>query len=272
MGGRVLLWDSTLRDAPELSGEPLSGSRKLEVVRHLAHAGVAETVVVSPDRVVDDIRFSRRVKAEGFEITLSGQIRAHSSDAESEIEQTVEVLDRVDLLMPLSEQHPPVGGAKKISVLLDALDFARSRSTQVGVGFLYATEASPLFLLEIVQRTTRAGAQRITLYDTTGETEPFSLRTMLEELIAEVGVPVFFHARNHLGLAVANSWAAVLAGARGLGVSIQGLRDGAGNASLEQVADLLERNKIPTGADLAELGKLGELLGIAATGRAGESR
>lgn len=260
MGGRVLLWDSTLRDIPERSGEPLSGSRKLEIVGHLASAGVAETVVVSPDRVADDIRFSRRVKAEGFGITLSGQVHANSPDTDSEIEQTIEVLDRVDLLMPLSEQQLPVGGAKKISVLLDALDFARSRSTQVGVGFLYATEASPLFLLEIVQRTTRAGAQRITLYDTTGEAEPFSLRTMLEELIAEVGAPVFFHARNNLGLAVANSWAAVLAGARGLGVSIQGLRDGAGNASLEQVADLLDRNKISTGVDVSELVKLGSLL------------
>jgi homocitrate synthase NifV len=260
MGGRVLLWDSTLRDVPERSGEPLSDSRKLEIVGQLASAGVAETVAVSPDRVADDIRFSRRVKAEGFEITLSGQVHANSPDTESEIEQTIEVLDRVDLLMPLSEQQLPVGGAKKISVLLDALDFARSRSTQVGVGFLYATEASPLFLLEIVQRTTRAGAQRITLYDTTGEAEPFSLRTMLEELIAEVGAPVFFHARNNLGLAVANSWAAVLAGARGLGVSIRGLRDGAGNASLEQVADLLNRNKISTGVDASELVKLGSLL------------
>lgn len=263
MGGRVLLWDSTLRDTPEASGEARSDSKKLEIVSQLARAGVAETLVVSPDRVTDDIRFSRRVKAEGFGITLSGQVNANRPTTRAEIEQTIEVLDRVDLLMPLSEQQSPVGGAKKISVLLEALDFARSRSTQVGVGFLYATEASPLFLLEIVQRTTRAGAQRITLYDTTGEAEPFSLRSMLEELIAEVGVPVFFHARDHLGLAVANSWAAVLAGARGLGVSIQGLRDGAGNASLEQVAELLERYKIPTGVDANELAKLGSLLDTA---------
>lgn len=260
MGGRVLLWDSTLRDFPEPSGEALSDSRKLGIVGQLASAGVAETVIVAPDRVADDIRFSRRVKAEGFEITLSGQVRANSRDAEAEIEQSIEILDRIDLLMPLSEQKLPVGGAKKISVLVDALDFARSRSTQVGVGFLYATEASPLFLLEIAQHTTRAGAQRITLYDTTGEADPFSLRGMLEELIAEVRVPVFFHARDHLGLAVANSWAAVLAGVRGLGVSIQGQREGAGNASLEQVAKLLERKNIPTGADSQELAKLGPLL------------
>jgi homocitrate synthase NifV len=259
MGRRVLLRDSTLRDLPEGLEEARSESWKLDVVGHLARAGVAETVVVSPDRVAEDIRFSRRVKAEGFDITLAGQIRAHGAEAESEIEQSVEILDRIDLLMPLSEQELPVGGARKISVLLEALDFARSRTTQVGIGFPYATEASPLFLLEIAQHTTRAGAQRITLYDTTGEAEPFSLRTTLEELIAEVGVPVFFHARDHLGLAAANSWAAVLAGARGLGVSIQGLAAGPGNASLEQVAELMERNGVPTGIVPGELAKLGHL-------------
>ena len=260
MGGRVLLWDSTLRDTREATGEPRSDQRNLEIVGQLARAGVAETVVVSPDHVAEDIRFSRRVKAEGDGITLSGQVHANGPNAEAEIEKAVEILDRVDLMMPLSEQKLPVGSARKISVLLEALDFARSRSTQVGVGFLYATEASPLFLLEIVQRTTRAGAQRITLYDTTGEAEPFSLRSMLEELIAEIRVPVFFHAHDHLGLAVANSWAAVLAGARGLGVSIRGQRDGVGNASLEEVAELLERNKIPTGVDASELAKLGPML------------
>lgn len=259
MSRRVLLRDSTLRDLPEGSAAARSEGWKLEVVGQLARAGVAETVVVSPVSVDADIRFSRRVKAEGFGITLAGQIHAHGADTESEIERSVEILDRIDLLMPLSEQQLPVGGARKISILLEALDFARSRTTQVGVGFLFATEASPLFLLEIVQHTTRAGAQRITLYDTTGEAEPFSLRTTLEELIAEVGVPVFFHARNHLGLAAANSWAAVLAGARGLGVSIQGLAAGAGNASLEQVAELLERNGVPTGVVPGELAKLGEL-------------
>src|SRR5210317_689626 len=107
MGGRVLLWDSTLRDAPRPSGEALSESQRLEIVGQLARAGVAETVVVAPDRVADDIRFSRRVKAEGFEITLSGQVRANSRNAEAEIEQSIAILDRIDLLMPLSEQKLP---------------------------------------------------------------------------------------------------------------------------------------------------------------------
>ena len=260
MGGRVLLWDSTLRDAPDATGLSRSESRRLDLVRQLARSGVAETIVVSPDHVTDDVRFARRVKAEGLGITLSGQIRANQPDAESQIDQAIEVLDRIDLLMPLSETQPPVGGAKKISVLVQVLDYARSKSTQIGVGFLYATDASPLFLLEISQHATRAGAQRLTFYDTRGEAEPFSLRSMLEELIAEVRVPVFFHARDHLGLAVANSWAAVLAGARGLGLSVLGWRQGAGNASLEQVADLLERNKISTGANLGEVAKLEALL------------
>ena len=78
MGGRVLLWDSTLRDTREAMGEPRSDRRNLELIGQLARAGVAETVVVAPDDVAEDIRFSRRVKAEGFDITLSGQVHANS--------------------------------------------------------------------------------------------------------------------------------------------------------------------------------------------------
>lgn len=260
MGGRVRLCDHTLCEGPRPLVNGLSESSRLRFIGQLDRCGIGEIVLVSPDRVADEVRFSRRVKAEGFDITLAGQVYASSPDFEPEIEQTTEVLDRIDLLMPLSSHQPPLGGGRKISVLLDALDFARSRSTQIGVGFLFATEASPLFLLEIVQRTIRAGAQRITLYDTAGESEPFALRTMLEELIAEVGVPVFFQASDRLGLAVANSWAAVLAGARGLGVTVGGSRYGAHGTAVERLAELLDRNRIPTGIDMHELQQLGPLL------------
>lgn len=261
MSGRVLLCDATLCDGPRTLVASLPESTRLDFVTELDRCGVGEVFLVSPDRIEEDVRFSRRVKAEGLGLTLSGQVRASSSNLASDVGRTTEVLDRIDLLMPLSPRLPPVGGAKKISQLVDALDLTRSKSSQVGVTLLYASEASPLFLLEIVQRAVRAGAQRITLEDTAGESEPFALRSMLEELMAEVRVPVFYRASDRLGLAVANSWAAVLAGARGLIVSVGGLRQGDSGGSLERVAELLARNRFVTGVETTGLGKLGALIG-----------
>lgn len=83
---------------------------------------------------------------------------------------------------------------------------------------------------------------------------------MLEQLILEIRVPVFFHSQNDLGLALANSWAAVLAGVTGLGVSSMGLGHRAGNACLEQAAVLLEKSGIKTGIELTELESLAKMV------------
>ena len=78
---------------------------------------------------------------------------------------------------------------------------------------------------------------------------------------AHIGVPVFFHGHNDLGLAAANAFAAVRAGADGLDVTVNGLGDRAGNASLEQVAMILHLRGIRTGIRLETLTRLSGAVG-----------
>jgi isopropylmalate/homocitrate/citramalate synthase len=260
MSHQIYLKDSTLRSGLDVPGVSFSIGQKLEVIDQLERAGVPEAEIVAPSRVVEDLGFAKRVKARGLKLRTSGLIFASSPDVVAEMESAATLLDRFDLLMPLSEKRRPVGGGRKVSTLLDALDQARSMSENIGVGFPHATQASPLFLLETAQLATRAGARRVTIYDTNGSAEPFALRTMLEQLINEIRVPVYFHSQNDLGLALANSWAAVLAGVAGLCVSSTGLGYRAGNACLEQVAVLLEKSGFRTGINLEELKALAQVV------------
>jgi isopropylmalate/homocitrate/citramalate synthase len=234
--------------------------QKLEIITQLDRAGIPEAEIVAPSRVVEDLGFAKRVKAKETGLRTSGLVFASSLDAIAEMEGAATHLDRFDLVMPLSEKRRPIGGSRKVSTLMEALEQARSMSQDFGVAFPHATQASPLFLLEIAQLATRAGARRVTIYDTNGSSEPFALRMMLEQLVDEIRVPVFFHSQNDLGLALANSWAAVLAGVAGLGVSSNGIGYRAGGACLEQVAVLLERSGIRTGVELKELSDLAELV------------
>lgn len=227
--------------------------QRLEIIDQLDRVGVPEAEIVAPSRVVEDLGFAKRVQARELDLRTSGLIYASSPDVESEMQAAAGLLDRFDLLMPLSEKRRPIGGGRKVSTLMEALDQGRSMIEDIGVGFPHATQASPLFLLEIAHLAIKAGARRITIYDSNGSSEPFALRTMLEQLISEIRVPVLFHSQNDLGLALANSWAAVLAGVAGLGVSSTGLGYRAGNACLEQVAVLLERSGTKTGIRLTEL-------------------
>lgn len=253
MSHQIYLRDSTLRCGLDVPGVAFSVGQKLEILDRLDRLGVPEAEVVAPSRVVEDLGFVKRVKGRELRLRTTGLIYASSPDVETEMKASAELLDRFDLLMPLSEKRRPIGGGRKVSTLLEALDRGRDLIDDIGVGFPHATQASPLFLLEISQMAIKAGARRITIYDTNGASEPFSLRFMLEQLLSEIRVSVLFHSQNDLGLALANSWAAVQAGVSGLGVTSNGLGYRAGGASLEQVAVLLQKHGIDTGVELTDL-------------------
>jgi homocitrate synthase NifV len=116
------------------------------------------------------------------------------------------------------------------------------------------------FLLELSHQAVKAGATRLTIYDTNGSADPFSVHALIARLRSELEVAIFFHGHNDLGLATANALAAVRGGARGLDVTVNGLGDRAGNASLEQVALALHLGGFQTGVTLKNLKKMSEVL------------
>ena len=186
-----------------------------------------------------------------------GSLYSASPQVRAEIEAARGRLDRFELLMPVSERRKPFARPEKRRVVLETLAYARDRAPNVGVGFPQSTQASPEFLLEISQECAEQGAARIIVYDTNGGSDPFAtVRTSIRRMKAHLGVPVFFHGHNDLGLAAANAFAAARAGADGLDVTVNGLGDRAGNASLEQVAMILHLRGVRTGICLGALTRL----------------
>ncbi|MBW2533226.1 MAG: homocitrate synthase, partial [Deltaproteobacteria bacterium] len=102
------------------------------------------------------------------------------------------------------------------------------------------------------------GATRLTIYDTNGGADPFAVTELIGALrrAVPVSLELFFHAHDDLGLATANTLAAVLAGADGLDATVNGLGDRAGNCALEQIALLLHLKGFQTGIALAALREL----------------
>ena len=157
-------------------------------------------------------------------------------------------------------------------MMLEALSHARRHFADVGVGFPHSSQVEAEFVVDIAAQAAAAGAGRIVFYDTNGSAEPFGVRKIVDRLVEESDTMILFHGHNDLGLATANSLAAALAGARGLDVTINGLGDRAGNASLEQVAVLLRREGFETGIDLTQLRSISEMVaaksGVAVSGLA----
>jgi homocitrate synthase NifV len=138
--------------------------------------------------------------------------------------------------------------------------FALEHQPDVGVGFPHSTQVDPDFLTEISRESVKNGAQRVVVYDTNGSADPLSISRMIGRLRQAVDAPLFFHAHNDLGLATANSLAAVLAGADGLDTTVNGLGDRAGNASFEQVVMVLHLKGFSTGISLRDLKGLSEVV------------
>jgi homocitrate synthase NifV len=155
--------------------------------------------------------------------------------------------------MPVSERRKPNDRDEKIRRLLKMLAHALDFLPDVGVGFPHSTQTEIGFLLDITKESVRKGAKRVTVYDTNGSSDPFKIYDLIKRLKDEVGGGLCFHGHNDLGLASANSLAAVYAGADALDVTINGLGDRAGNACFEQVALALYLKGIETGVTLTDL-------------------
>ena len=258
---RVTLRDATLREGLDTPNVAFSAEQRIRIARHLARARVSEVEVVAPSRVSQDLEFVRRLRAEGIDLKTSGLIYAYSPNCAREIEEASASLDHFDLLMPVSPERAPEDSESKIRMLQDALSHANRLHSDVGAGFPHSLQCDPAFLVEISRAAVQHSARRIVVYDTNGSSDPFAVAALIRRLCEqELGASVFFHAHNDLGLATANSLAAVVAGAVGLDVTVNGLGDRAGNASLEQVALALHLKGFDTGVDLQELRPLSSLV------------
>jgi homocitrate synthase NifV len=257
---KTIIRDSTLREGEDVVGVNFTLEKKLKIAQYLDKAQVPEIEVVAPGKVFEDLEFVKRLKEKQLQIRTSGLAYAYNPRCQEEIEEMSRYLDRFDLLMPVSPKRKPYDRNGKIRNLLKAIAFSLQYLPDVGVGFPHSTQTEISFLLEIGLESVKQGAKRITLYDTNGIFDPFTVYDLIKQLKKGLRVPLFFHGHNDLGLATANSLAAVYAGANGLDVTINGLGDRAGNASLEQVVLNLYVKGFDTGIVLRDLKKLSKTI------------
>jgi homocitrate synthase NifV len=249
----LILKDSTMREGLDVPGVVLDAGQKRELLDRLHAAGISEVEIVAPGRFANDMKDLRQISAPATPVRTSGLVYGYGPAWREQIGKAKGLLDRLDVLMPLADQRPPAGRKQKITQLREVLGIAGDIHTTVGAGLPHATQAEQDFVLTMCVAAVQAGARRITLYDTNGSADPWSVTALIQAVRKETEVEICFHAHNDLGMATANSLAAVLAGARCLDVTVNGLGDRAGNASLEQVALALHTRGIPHGLHLDRL-------------------
>ncbi len=251
--GTVVLKDATMREGLDVPGVALDPDRKRALLAKLAEARVPEAELVAPGHFDRDLSFLKESGAAELTVRSSGLIYGNGAGWRKQIGKAKGVLDRIDILMPLSDLRPPADRGEKSRRMREALGVAIGELGDAGVGFPHATQVEGRFLLAMCAEAVQAGAKRITLYDTNGSSDPWAVEGLVESVRGITEIAICFHAHNDLGMATANSVAAVRAGADCLDVTVNGLGDRAGNASLEQVALALHARGVDHGLRLTVL-------------------
>ncbi len=257
---RVRVFDTTLRDGEQSPGIALNQQEKLEIAQQLARLGVdvieAGFPITSPGDFESVQAIARQVEGPvicGLARTAKQDIDAAWEavrDSERPCIHTFISTSDIHIKHQLQTTREDVKGQARAAVA-----HAKGYTDNVEFSPMDATRAEVEFTAEVVRIAIDEGATTINIPDTVGYTMPHEFTTYLErlyELTPQLrDVVLSVHCHDDLGLAVANSFAGILAGARQVECAINGIGERAGNASLEEIVMLLRTRKAAIGLDTA---------------------
>ena len=263
---RIIINDSTLRDGEQAPGVAFTLDEKLAIALALEAAGIDEIEAGTPAmgereiaeiatvggalQTAEPIAWCRMTRADVDAARKTGLKRVNLSVPVSDIQMQAKLkLDRVGVLRRIQ----------------DVISYAVNCGLRVAMGGEDSSRADVDFLSIAIDEAALAGAHRFRYADTLGKMEPFSVCEVFTRLRQSTGIELEFHGHDDLGLATANTLAAIRGGATHASVCVLGLGERAGNAALEEVTAGLSRfHATGSNVNLARLPLLAEVVARAA--------
>ncbi|MEW6264946.1 MAG: 2-isopropylmalate synthase [Thermodesulfobacteriota bacterium] len=249
MGERIYLFDTTLRDGEQSPGASMNVSQKLRAAKALARLQVDVIEAGFPVASQGDFEAVRLIAREVRDCQIAALARVHEKDIQRAWEAVAEAEDpRLHVFVSTSDIHLEHQMRKSREEVLDmavaAVKLARGYTANVEFSAMDASRSDPDYLVQVMTAAIEAGAKVINVPDTVGYAIPSEFGALIKYLFDHVPnihrAVVSAHCHNDLGLALANSLAAIMNGARQVEVTVNGIGERAGNTALEELAMLLK--------------------------------
>lgn len=252
MAKQIKIFDTTLRDGEQSPGCSMNLKEKIEVAQQLERLKVdiieAGFAAASPGDLHSIQEISKNIKG----CTVASLARAHKDDIDKAWESLkFAAHPRIHVFLATSPIHMEYKLKMTPDKVLETAEkmvaYAKSLCNDIEFSAEDATRSNPDFLAQIFDRVIKAGATTVNIPDTVGYTTPdeyFELiSSIIEKCPALKSVDISVHCHNDLGLGVANSIAALRAGATQIECTVNGIGERAGNAALEEIVMILNTRR-----------------------------
>jgi len=256
MNPRIAIFDTTLRDGEQSPGCSMTTSEKVRLGVQIQRLGVDVLEAGFPVASPGEFDSVRAIAGEIGGCTVAALCRAREADIVSGLRALEGAArPRIHVFLATSAIHLKhklrISQAECLNQAAEAVRLARASCSDVEFSAEDASRTDYDFLRQVVQAVQEAGATIVNVPDTVGYALPHEYGDLVKRLSQDVpGVVLSVHCHNDLGLAVANSLAAVRAGARQVEATINGIGERAGNTSLEEFVMALRVRKEDLGLDL----------------------
>lgn len=260
----VRIWDTTMRDGEQTPGVHMTAEQKVAIARQLEAFGVDTIEAGFPASSQGDFEAVRAVA----EAVHGCEVAALARCVPADIDRTVEALRPAQrpvlhVVMGVSDIHLEkkfrITRVEAVGLIAESVARARRHVPEVEFSAEDATRADRAFLRQCVWTAIEAGATRVNIADTVGCATPEEFGALISDIVrfVEGAAIVSAHCHDDLGMATANTIAAVCHGARQVEVTVNGLGERAGNAAIEEVATALTIKDIAeVRADLSRVREL----------------
>lgn len=238
---KVRIFDTTLRDGEQTPGISLSPDQKLLIAKKLDTLGVDAIEAGFPVISAGELKAVKMIVDEGLSCEVAGLARTSKTDIDAAIDVG---LNYVHIFIATSDIHLKhklnMTRDQALEKAVDAVKYGKSHGLQVEFSAEDATRTDRAFLKTVFGAVAKAGADRIDIPDTVGYSTPAHIAEITRDAIDATGLPISVHCHNDFGLAVANALSGIHAGASCAHVTINGIGERAGNASLEELSMALQ--------------------------------